>query len=165
MLQDDPVYAPYGWSHCLTLPQSALGITPWLSSPATAAAIAATYVVAFRAAQGGREIDLGWEPEPTTVGLPDALIGDPAVAASATFHATEEALADVIPEPRVAGGESRRRAPREVHARVPRRGGRRPGGAAAVPRRRGLPRRVVGEPLTEEQLPAVLYGMCLPLLD
>ena len=47
-----PASAPYGWTHCLTLPQSVLGILPWLPRPATATAIAATYVVAFRAALG-----------------------------------------------------------------------------------------------------------------
>ena len=26
MLQDDPGSAPYGWTHCLTMPQAALGV-------------------------------------------------------------------------------------------------------------------------------------------
>src|SRR5262249_27145664 len=28
MLGDDPQYAPYGWTHCLTLPQAVLNVTP-----------------------------------------------------------------------------------------------------------------------------------------
>ena len=42
--------APYGWTHCLTLSQAVLSIRPWIADPTRAAAIAATYVVAFRAA-------------------------------------------------------------------------------------------------------------------
>jgi hypothetical protein len=97
MLQDDPTYAPYGWSHCLTLPQSVLGITPWLSSATTAGAIAATYVVGFRAAQSNRDIDVAWVPERSSVALDDALCADPATAASATYHASDEDLATLAP--------------------------------------------------------------------
>src|SRR5262245_25956527 len=37
MLQDDPTYAPYGWSHCLTLSQAAIGIRHWVDDPVAAA--------------------------------------------------------------------------------------------------------------------------------
>jgi hypothetical protein len=33
MLQDDPAFAPYGWSHCLTLPQSVLGLARYSTAP------------------------------------------------------------------------------------------------------------------------------------
>jgi hypothetical protein len=98
MLQDDPTYAPYGWSHCLTLSQAAIGIRHWVADPAAAAAIAATYVVAFRAAEGAHPITVDWEPERTDVAPFDALDAEPAVAAGAVFHATDENLGALVPE-------------------------------------------------------------------
>jgi len=38
MLQDNPDAAPYGWTHCLTLPQAALGLAPLAARPAQAVA-------------------------------------------------------------------------------------------------------------------------------
>jgi hypothetical protein len=98
MVQDDPTYAPYGWSHCLTLSQAAIGIRHWVADPVAAAAIAATYVVAFRAAEGAHPIAVDWEPEPTTVAPCDALDAEPAVAAGAVFHAGDEDLESLLPE-------------------------------------------------------------------
>ncbi len=49
MLSEPLTHAPYGWTHCLTIPQALLG----LPLPRRAAiAAAATYVVAFRAGMG-----------------------------------------------------------------------------------------------------------------
>lgn len=98
MLQDDPTFAPYGWTHCLTLPQSVLSIRPWLSDATRTTAIAATYVVAFRAAVGARDVDVDWRPGPTPVALHDALDADPVTAASAVFHADEGDLEAIVPE-------------------------------------------------------------------
>ena len=98
MLQDDPAFAPYGWTHCLTLPQSVLSIRPWLADATRATAIAATYVAAFRAAEGARDVDIDRRPEPTRVALHDALAADPETAASAAFHATEDELEVLVPE-------------------------------------------------------------------
>jgi hypothetical protein len=52
MLHDDPNQAPYGWSHCLTMPQAVLGLAGDCVETRTAIAIAATYVVGFRTAHG-----------------------------------------------------------------------------------------------------------------
>jgi hypothetical protein len=98
MLQDNPQFAPYGWSHCLTLPQSVLGLAPRLSNPTVATAIAATYVVAFRAAQSDRDIDMDRQPEPTSLALADAIDADPSTAAGAVFHASDAARAALIAE-------------------------------------------------------------------
>ncbi len=98
MLQDDPTFAPYGWSHCLTLPQAAIGIRHWVDDPYAAAAIAATYVVAFRAAEGAHAIAVDWEPEPNEIAPVDALEAEPSVAAGAVYHATGEALDALVPE-------------------------------------------------------------------
>ena len=50
MLHDDPDQAPYGWTHCLTMPQAALALAGNGVTPRTALAVAGTYVVGFRAA-------------------------------------------------------------------------------------------------------------------
>ncbi len=98
MIQDDPAYAPYGWTHCLTLPHAIFEIMPWLPDPHAAAAIAATYVVGFRSALGTRVLDTNWVPEPTSTDLLDALAADPGVAAAAWYHASDSTLAQSLPE-------------------------------------------------------------------
>jgi hypothetical protein len=98
MLQDDPTYAAYGWTHCLTLPQAILELVPWLADADAAVAIAATYVVAFRAAEGSHAIDLDWVPAPVATGPLDALGAPPAVAAAAWWHASDAAVAAARPE-------------------------------------------------------------------
>ena len=98
MLQDDPAFAPYGWTHCLTLPQGVLEILPWLPDPHRATATAATYVVGFRAAEGRRTIDLDWSPEPTSVEPLASLEQGPDIAGRAWFHASEASIAMDLPE-------------------------------------------------------------------
>jgi hypothetical protein len=66
--------------------------------PTRAAAIAATYLVAFRAAEGAHDIDIDWRPEPTPVALEAALQSEPATAAGAVFHASEAELEALVPE-------------------------------------------------------------------
>jgi hypothetical protein len=98
MLQDDPAYAPYGWTHCLTLPHAILELLPWSRDRHRAAAIAATYVVAFRAALSSRALAANWAPEPVATSLLDALDAGPEVAAAAWYHAAEDARAAALPE-------------------------------------------------------------------
>ena len=98
MLQDDAAFAPYGWTHCLTLPQGVLEIIPWLPDPHLAAAVAATYVVGFRAAEGRDVIDLEWEPEPTSVDLLPSLEQGPEIAGRAWYHASADATAQALPD-------------------------------------------------------------------
>lgn len=59
MLLDAPEHAPYGWSHCLTIPQALLGITAGTPSADLGLALAATSVASFRAALGEVEVPLG----------------------------------------------------------------------------------------------------------
>jgi hypothetical protein len=54
MLQDDPDQAPYGWTHCLTIPQAVMSIG---LPPAMAVAIAGTQMIGFRAAMGTKKLD------------------------------------------------------------------------------------------------------------
>src|SRR5579885_2553268 len=51
MLQDAPEAAPYGWTHCLPMPRAVLGVGGPVE-PELAVAVAATYVLGFRATQG-----------------------------------------------------------------------------------------------------------------
>ncbi|MGO9874942.1 MAG: hypothetical protein ACLPVY_14205 [Acidimicrobiia bacterium] len=96
MLQDDVAFAPYGWSHGLTLPQSVLGIISRLSNPTVATATAATYVVAFRAAQSSHDVDIDRLPDRTAITPADALDADPETAAGAVYHASDDELATIV---------------------------------------------------------------------
>jgi hypothetical protein len=99
MLEEPPDFAPYGWSHCLTMPQAVLGLAGRGASPRTAVAVAATHVVGFRAALGTRALDGRYEPPPpATPDLREAIATGPQEAAAAAFHAPEEALPDVVTE-------------------------------------------------------------------
>jgi hypothetical protein len=51
MLHDDTKSAPYGWTHCLTLPQAVLQNRDAARDDCAAIAMAASYVYAFRATQ------------------------------------------------------------------------------------------------------------------
>lgn len=56
MLLDDTTHAPYGWSHCLTIPQGILSTLPTSADPSKTLALAATHVVGIRAAFGCRPL-------------------------------------------------------------------------------------------------------------
>jgi hypothetical protein len=97
MLQDDPSHAPYGWSHCLTMPQATLGIAHACSRPSHAVAVAATYVLGFRSVLGRTALALDWAPdEPSGSDPIGALDGTPAEAAAAGWHADPATRAAVV---------------------------------------------------------------------
>lgn len=56
MLQDTPDEAPYGWTHCLTIPQAIIEIAHATPRPDIAMAAAATHIVGMRAALGCVEL-------------------------------------------------------------------------------------------------------------
>lgn len=66
MLQDNPDAAPYGWTHCLTMPQAVLVAADHGADPELAVAVAATYVLGFRATQGRVRLDPDATPAPGT---------------------------------------------------------------------------------------------------
>jgi hypothetical protein len=86
MLLEDDEHAPYGWSHCLTMPQAVLGVRDVAPDPGVALAVAATYVVGFRSALARVPLRAA---VPTDPGVPwrDALDGDRPTAAAACWHA------------------------------------------------------------------------------
>lgn len=91
MLQDDPAQAPYGWSHCLTMPQATLGIASACAAPWHAVAVAATYVLGFRSLHGRVALDLAWEPpKPDTDNVLASLDETPEEAAATVWHAGPE---------------------------------------------------------------------------
>jgi hypothetical protein len=99
MLEEPPDHAPYGWSHCLTMPQAVLGLAGRGASPRTAVAVAATHVVGFRAALGSRSLDGRFEPpRPGTDDLAEAIDAAPDLAAAVAWHAPDVALPDVVTE-------------------------------------------------------------------
>jgi hypothetical protein len=76
MLLDDPVHAPYGWTHCFTLPQAILSLADAVSDVSRVVRIAATHCLGFRATLGSvrlqhslvpsrRSGDLSQRPQPS----------------------------------------------------------------------------------------------------
>lgn len=61
MIQDDPDQAPYGWTHCLTLPQGLMALTPYSSNEDRLVRIAATFVLGFRSTLSKVRLDRNWE--------------------------------------------------------------------------------------------------------
>jgi hypothetical protein len=90
MLQDDPAHAPYGWSHCLTMPHATLGVAAAATRPDRAVAVAATYVLGFRSTLGTVTLDPAWAPEPAGALDVDTFIAaGPRAAAAAVGHADD----------------------------------------------------------------------------
>lgn len=98
MLQDDPAHAPYGWTHCLTLPQAICRISTTTRNPGRALAIAATHVVGFRAALSNTTVVDRYEPEPVSVSALAALDTSPQTAGAAVWHAPASAIPAITTE-------------------------------------------------------------------
>jgi hypothetical protein len=97
MLQESPEQAPYGWSHCLTMPQAVIALAGHGSEPRTAIAVAATYVVGFRAALGERSLDAGYQPDsPATTDLGEAIASSQDDAAATVWHAPDDSLDEIV---------------------------------------------------------------------
>jgi hypothetical protein len=97
MLQDDPAAAPYGWTHCLTMPQATLGVARISAAPERAVAVAATYVLGFRSTLSRVALDTAWEPVAGETLGPDGLLeAGASEAAAALWHADDEATAGFV---------------------------------------------------------------------
>jgi len=64
MLQHDLEQAKFGWSHCLTLPQSAFGLSSVTTDRKLALAAALVWIMAYRSVLSDRALDLSWHPQP-----------------------------------------------------------------------------------------------------
>lgn len=96
MLSEPGEHTPYGWAHCLTLPQAALGVARSCADPSLALAVAATFVAGFRAAFAVQPLE---PPElPADPGMPvaDALNRCADLAAAAVWHTPVFGLEDVV---------------------------------------------------------------------
>jgi hypothetical protein len=98
MLLEPDDHAPYGWSHCLTMPQAALAIAGQLADPSVALAVAATYVVGFRSALASAPLLPVFPSEDPRVGAEEMFDHGSAVAAAAVWHAPEHALDAIVTE-------------------------------------------------------------------
>jgi hypothetical protein len=87
MLNEPDQHAAYGWSHCLTMPLGVLGIADRLRDPARAIAIAATYVVGFRATLATRPIVERATPLAEAAGWRDSFASGSNAAAAAVRSA------------------------------------------------------------------------------
>ena len=94
MLQDDPSRAPYGWTHCLTMPQATLDIARFCTRPDHAVAVASTYVLGFRSTLSNTAIDPDWQPAPPSSGsvvdAAELLEHGPRRAVATMWHAGPE---------------------------------------------------------------------------
>ena len=99
MLQEPPDFAPYGWSHCLTMPQAVIALADQSRASRRAVAVAATHVVGFRAALGQRTLQPDFEPERgPTAELTEAIALGPQQAAAAVWFAPDRELPEVVLE-------------------------------------------------------------------
>jgi hypothetical protein len=88
MLLDDPAHAPYGWTHCFTLPQAVLSLEDVAADVTRVVRIAATYSLGFRATLGRTRLQIPFLPATRIGGLPPQW--EPADAAAAVFNARAE---------------------------------------------------------------------------
>ena len=93
MLQHGPEQAKLGWSHCLTLPQAAFGLSSVTTDRKLALAAALVWTTAYRSVLSDRALDLGWHPQPIKgASVLEALHTSPAAAASRVWHAPDGEL-------------------------------------------------------------------------
>jgi hypothetical protein len=85
MLLDDPAHAPYGWTHCFTLPQAILSLEDVAADVTRMVRIAATHLLGFRATLGSVRLQYPFVPE-RGIGsmLPQR---EPSEVAAAVFNA------------------------------------------------------------------------------
>jgi hypothetical protein len=96
MLQHDLEQAKFGWSHCLTLPQAAFGLSGLTTDRKQALAAALVWVTAYRSVLSDRALDLGWHPHPIKdASVLEALQTSPAAAVSRVWHATDGELSAI----------------------------------------------------------------------
>jgi len=99
MLQEPADYAPYGWSHCLTMPQAVIALAGRGTPARTAVAVAATHVVGFRAALGHNELQADYEPEHVdAMEIGEAIDTGREQAASVAWHAGGDDIDAIVTE-------------------------------------------------------------------
>jgi hypothetical protein len=89
MLQDDVNQAKFGWSHCLTLPQAACGLSSLNMDRKLALAATLVWISAYRSELSSRRLDFTWMPRKIdeSMSIREALHSSPDVAAARVWHA------------------------------------------------------------------------------
>ncbi len=96
MLQDDVKQAKFGWTHCLTLPQSACGLASLNTDRKRALAATLVWITAYRSVLSRRALDFQWAPERVKgASIHEALHTSPQVAAGRVWYASDPELPEI----------------------------------------------------------------------
>lgn len=96
MLQDDDRQAKFGWSHCLTLPQAACGLSSLNIHRKLGLATTMVWIMAYRTILSQRRLDFDYQPEVVTgASLREALYSGPKTAAGRFWHAEKDEIAEM----------------------------------------------------------------------
>jgi hypothetical protein len=97
MLQHDAKFAKFGWSHCLTLPQAACGLSSFNIDRKLALATALVWITAYRSVLSDHDLDLHWAPTKLkdSPSLKEALQTSSAAAAARVWYAEPAELASI----------------------------------------------------------------------
>lgn len=89
MLQDDLGQAKFGWSHGLTMPQAAFGLSSFNINRKLALASTLVWITSRRCISGSVPLDFDWEPKKPALSttLQEALHTSPHAAAARVWHA------------------------------------------------------------------------------
>ena len=100
MVHEPPEFAPYGWSHCLTMTQAvlALVLSGAATDPVTGLAVAAHFVAGFRSAFAARDVPASYEPDRTGVDPVEALDAGPDLAAASAWHHPDDRAHELVAE-------------------------------------------------------------------
>lgn len=98
MLQDSVDDAKFGWSHCLTLPQAACGLSALNMDRKLALASTLVWIVAYRSVRSKRALDFGWKPDrlDQKISIHEAFHTSPTIAAARAWHAEESEIPEVV---------------------------------------------------------------------
>lgn len=97
MLQHKPNFAKFGWSHCLTLPQAAFGLSSFGIVRKLALASTLVWTTAYRSVMSDHALDMAWQPTKLegSASLIEALKTSPAAAAARVWYADPSEYPDV----------------------------------------------------------------------
>jgi len=89
MLQHNAEFAKFGWSHCLTLPQAACGLSSLNIDRKLALAATLVWTTSYRCVMSNRDLDYSWTPQPLkgSASLLEALQTSTAAATARVWHA------------------------------------------------------------------------------
>jgi len=92
MLQDDPLHAPYGWTHAITMPQGVLACADAVDDKTMLVRVAATHALGFRATQGRVRLVNDAPPDPRSREIANVA---PIEAAGAVYHAEDAKIPEL----------------------------------------------------------------------